>query len=295
MSVLSENDIKKVVQKVLIELGENKGKSEDRTYLLDKNKQKDFSQLKDITEIDLREQLMIENPENKDAYLKFKSTTTARVGIGRAGSRYKTQTQLRFKADHAIAQNAVFSDVSQEFLDEMKLFSVETMCKDKEEFLTRPDFGRKFEQKAIEKIKERCEKNPRVQIYLSDGLSSTAIEENGEDTLAAIKQGLIEDDIKVGTPFFVKYGRVPAMDMISEILKPEVTVVLIGERPGLATAGSMSCYMAYHAKVGMPEANRTVISNIHKEGTPAIEAGAHIADIIKRILKQKKSGLSLKT
>ena len=75
----------------------------------------------------------------------------------------------------------------------------------------------------------------------------------------------------------------------------EVTVVLIGERPGLATAGSMSCYMAYHAKVGMPEANRTVISNIHKDGTSAVEAGAHIASMIKMMLNQKTSGLDLKT
>ena len=244
--MLSENDIKKVIQQVLMELKNTQKQIGDSPCSLNEvhSNELEFEELHDITEIDLRELLLIENPENKDAYLKLKSATTARVGIGRAGSRYKTQTLLRFRADHAVAQNAVFSDVSQGFLDTMKLFSIETMCKNKDEFLTRPDLGRKFDTKAVEIIKERCQRNPQVQIYLSDGLSSTAIEENGEDTFAAIQQGLIEDNIKVGSPFFVRYGRVPAMDAISEILNPEVTVVLIGERPGLATAGSMSCYMA---------------------------------------------------
>ena len=70
--------------------------------------------------------------------------------------------------------------------------------------------------------------------------------------------------------------------------------MLIGERPGLVTAESMSAYLAYKPTVGMPEARRTVISNIHKGGTPAVEAGAYIAEIIKNIIDKKKSGIDLK-
>ncbi len=110
----------------------------------------------------------------------------------------------------------------------------------------------------------------------------------------AIEQGLKSHGIEMGTPFFLKHGRVPAMDHISEILNAEVTAVLIGERPGLATGESMSCYMIYKGTVGNPESNRTVVSNIHKSGTPAVEAGSHIADIIKKILTEKKSGVDLK-
>ena len=44
----------------------------------------------------------------------------------------------------------------------------------------------------------------------------------------------------------------------------------------------------------MPEARRTVVSNIHKDGTIPAEAGAHIADIIKKILDAKASGTDLK-
>ena len=100
--------------------------------------------------------------------------------------------------------------------------------------------------------------------------------------------------IDYGTPFFVKYGRVAVEDEISEITGADVVCTLIGERPGLITATSMSAYIAYKATVGMPEARRTVLSNIHSAGTVPAEAGAHIAEIIKIMLERKVSGTELK-
>lgn len=117
---------------------------------------------------------------------------------------------------------------------------------------------------------------------------------NIPDLLPALLQGLQNYKIDVGTPFFVRYGRVGVMDEVSELLGAEVTCVLIGERPGLITAESMSAYIAYRATVGMPEARRTVLSNIHRSGTNPAEAGAHIADIIKLMLEKKASGTDLK-
>ena len=134
----------------------------------------------------------------------------------------------------------------------------------------------------------------RVVIFFADGLSTTAIETNGEDTYRSALEGLNNYGIETGAPFLVKYGRVPIEDEVSEITGAEVVVLLIGERPGLVTAESMSAYIAYKATVGMDEARRTVISNIHKNGTPAIEAGAYIADIVKTMLEKKVSGLDLK-
>ncbi len=107
-------------------------------------------------------------------------------------------------------------------------------------------------------------------------------------------EGLNSYGIETGAPFLIKFGRVPIEDEVSEITGAEVVVLLIGERPGLATAESMSAYIAYKAAVGMDEARRTVISNIHKNGTPAIEAGAYIADIVKTMLEKKASGLDLR-
>lgn len=93
---------------------------------------------------------------------------------------------------------------------------------------------------------------------------------------------------------FVKHCRVPAMDQIGELTDAGVFCLLIGERPGLVTAESMSAYIAYRPTVGMPEARRTVISNIHKGGTPPVEAGAFVAELIKEMLDKQKSGIDLK-
>ena len=248
----------------------------------------------DITEVDIRKQYLVENPEHGEEYAELKFNAPCRLGIGKAGARYKTLPQLEFRAAHSAAQDAVFNDVDAEFVEKMGLWTVQTQCDSKDTYLTRPDLGRKLSPEAVATIKEKCKKNPTVQIYVADGLSSASVAANIPDLLPAILQGLQNYKIDVGTPFFVKFGRVAVMDEISEITGAEVTCTLIGERPGLITAESMSAYIAYKATVGMPEARRTVVSNIHRNGTIPAEAGAHIADIIKIMLEKKASGTDLK-
>ena len=250
--------------------------------------------LQDITEIDIRKQYLVENPVNGEAYAEQKMLAPCRLGIGKAGARYKTLPNLEFRAAHSAAQDAVFNDVDQEFIDKMGLFTVQTQCESKDVYLTRPDLGRKLNDEAVKTIKEKCKMHPTVQIYVSDGLSSAAVAANIGDLLPAILQGLDSYKIDYGTPFFVKYGRVAVEDEISEITGADVVCTLIGERPGLITATSMSAYIAYKATVGMPEARRTVLSNIHSAGTVPAEAGAHIAEIIKIMLERKVSGTELK-
>ena len=248
----------------------------------------------DITEINLKEQLLVPNPQNAAEYMRLKAKTPARIGVYRAGPRYKTETLLRFRADHAVAMDAVFTDVPESFLKENNLLEVQSRCSTRDEHLTRPDLGRQLSDDAQKAVKASCKPNPKVQIFASDGLSSTAIVANYKEIMPAILNGLKAFGLEAGTPFFVKFGRVGVMDAVTETLGADVTVVLIGERPGLATGESMSAYMTYKGTVGMPEAGRTVVSNIHAGGTPAVEAGAHIAGIINEMIKQKCSGLDLK-
>lgn len=248
----------------------------------------------DVTLVDVRKQYLVENPEHGEEYAELKANAPCRLGIGKAGARYKTDPQLQFRAAHSAAQDAVFSDVDEDMVAGLGLFLVKTQCDNKDVYLTRPDLGRKLSPEAIDVIKEKCKKNPTVQIYVSDGLSSAAVAANIPDLLPAMLQGLQSQKIDVGTPFFVKYGRVGVMDQISEITGADVTCTLIGERPGLITAESMSAYIVYKGTVGMPEARRTVVSNIHRNGTIPAEAGAHIAEIIKIMLDRKASGTDLK-
>lgn len=250
--------------------------------------------LDDITVIDIKQQYLVKEPYDREGFLELKQFAPCRLGIGKAGARYNTLPQLMFRAAHSAAQDAVFSDVDQNFVDSLGLFTIRSRCENKDIYLTRPDLGRRLNEEAVAAVKEKCEKNPQVQIFVSDGLSSAAVAANTKDVLAGLLQGLKSSGIKVGTPFFLKYGRVGAMDEISEITGADVTCVLIGERPGLITATSMSAYIAYKGTIGMPEARRTVVSNIHSAGTIPAEAGAHIAEIIKTILEKKASGTDLK-
>lgn len=247
----------------------------------------------DVSALDLRKLYLTEEPQNGAEYLKLKARTPARLGMGKAGPRYKTLTMLRFRADHAAAQDAVFSQVAEDFAGKHGLVPVQTRCKDKEEYLTRPDLGRCFDKKNQEIIKKSVPSPPTVQIVVGDGLSSAAITANALDCLAAITDGLKGKGIDMGQPLFVRYCRVGAGDAIGDVTGCQLVCMLVGERPGLVTDKSMSAYITYKPHTGVSESSRTVVSNIHAQGTPAVEAGAHVAELIETILRKKVSGVGL--
>ena len=249
--------------------------------------------VEDVTALDLRKLYLVDTPEDGDKYKKLKQKTPARLGSGRAGARYKTLTMLRFRADHAAAQDAVFSQLPEDFGEKNSLVSVKTKCNSKDEYLTRPDLGRRFDEENAAKIKAAIGTPPKVQLVIGDGLSSAAIEANAMDCAAAIRDGLKLKGIDMGKGIFVRYCRVGAGDHIGDITGCELVCVLVGERPGLVTDKSMSAYITYKPHVGVSESARTVVSNIHDGGTPAVEAGAHIAELIDTILKKKVSGVGL--
>ena len=298
---MNETELKGMIESILGELVKAKGldsvepakRTEEVNKLGDSVGSNIISNefLPDISEVDLKKQLLVDNPHDREGYLKMKSYTAARLGVGRCGTRYKTQSVLRFRADHAAAQDAVFSDVNPELVEEMEFIPVRTVCKNKDEYITRPDYGRIFDEANTEIIKQNVKKGAKLQVVVGDGLSSAAIEANIRDVIPALKQGLKKYNLDFDKVLFVKYCRVPAMDPIGEISDADVVCLFVGERPGLVTAESMSAYIAYRPTVGMPESRRTVVSNIHKGGTPAVEAGAYIADIIKNMLEKKKSGI----
>jgi len=221
------------------------------------------------------------------------NSTPARIAIGHAGPRLRTQTYLQFRADHAIARDAVLQDVPQDLLDKLQLPSFKTKCNDKNEFLTRPDLGRQLDDSTLRALKQHNPSPCDALIYAADGLSSRAVAANLENILPILSDGLRQQGITMGKPFFLQYGRVGSMDAIAPALQAKVVCVLLGERPGLGSAESMSAYVAYQPIQGMPEARRTVISNIYAGGLNAVEAGAYLAELIAKIFREKKSGVEL--
>jgi ethanolamine ammonia-lyase small subunit len=234
---------------------------------------------------------VVRNPE---LLKRMQGLTSARIGVGRAGPRLRTSTLLKLRADHAAARDAVFRDVPPELLESLGMPIIESRCANRQEHITRPDLGRRLSDAALKTVNEYCEKGKDVQLIVSDGLSSRAIEANIANLYMVLQDGLKAQNISVGKPVFVRFGRVAVEDEIAELTGAKLVCIFIGERPGLATAESMSAYLCYGAKMGQSESRRTVVSNIHEGGIPAAEAGAYLVDLIEQILRKKASGVDFK-
>jgi len=188
----------------------------------------------------------------------------------------------------------VLKEIPSDWVAKTGLLEVHSEITDKDQYLTRPDLGRRLSKEAIETIQAKCKKNPQVQVVISDGLSTDAITANFDEILPPLLRGLESAGLDVGTPFFVRHGRVKVEDQIGELLGAKVVILLIGERPGLGQSESLSCYMVYSPTLARTvESDRNCISNIHRAGTPPVEAAAVIVDMTKKMLDKKVSGIAL--
>lgn len=238
----------------------------------------------------------VKRPKDANGLRALMDSTTARIGVGRAGPRYSTASLLLFQGDHAVTQDALYRDVDQRLLDEYNLFTVQTkITGGKQEYLLRPDLGRLLDDDAKRIISEKCQKNVNIQLCVGDGLSAAAIEANLRQIFPVIKQGVQNAGLTLGIPFFIKYARVGVMNDIGELIKPDVVILLIGERPGLGRAESMSAYMGYKPKYGDTDADRDVVCNIFENGgTNPLEAGAFVVQLAQNMRKSQASGVKLK-
>jgi ethanolamine ammonia-lyase small subunit len=231
---------------------------------------------------------------------KVRSQTPARLLQGRSGQAYRTETQMELREAHAAARDAVqteFSlsiDLNSGLVRDWKLFEVHSQAKNKEEYLLRPDLGRRLSEDSQPEILERCSKNADLQIVIGDGLSVTAVIKQVPALLPLLRDQAVVHGWKLGTPFVVRYCRVGILNEIGDLLGPKVVALLIGERPGLATAESLSAYMAYKPKSGDTDANRNLISNIHARGVLPADAVTRIVELATAMMKAQMSGCLLR-
>ena len=228
---------------------------------------------------------------------QLKTLTPARIGVSRSGSRPLTATWLSFRADHALARDAVNSEISQSFLEQFakarQFPIITTTAESRHDFILYPPKGKRTEESTIRELQTTCPSDIDVQIVVSDGLSARAVEENLLDLLPMIEYGFALSNITVGQIVIAKYARVAIADQIGHSLRARVALNLIGERPGLSCASGLSAYITYNPGPHTVSSDRTVVSNIHKGGTPPTEAGAFIVKTIERILDKKVSGVRL--
>jgi len=235
---------------------------------------------------------------------KIRARTPARVLAGRAGAAYRTATQLELRQAHAAARDAVRAefdlqrDLGAEFVRQWKLFAVSTMARSRDEYLQRPDLGRRLalalEDDARSVLTTHCPTGADLQIVIGDGLSVTAVSAQVPSLLPLIVAKARTRGWKLGQTFAVRYCRVGLMNDIGDLLRPKVVVLLIGERPGLSTAESLSAYMAYQPRAGHNDSHRNLISNIHADGVSAEAAASRIIDLAAEMMRLGTSGSELK-
>lgn len=251
----------------------------------------------------------------QDFLSRIRERTPARVLVERAGAGYRTSTQLELRRAHAAARDAIRAELEMErdfgtdFVREWKLFEVTTQAHSKDEYLLRPDLGRQLSDDAAAQIKARCVAGAGLQIVIGDGLSVTAVAAQVPRLLPLIAdsaKSLMQasrssddpisrpPDLSLGQPFVVRHCRVGVMNHIGELLRPQVVVLLIGERPGLATAESLSAYMAYRPHAGDTDAQRNLISNIHARGVALEQAAERSVRLAAKMMAAQRSGVEVK-
>jgi ethanolamine ammonia-lyase small subunit len=230
---------------------------------------------------------------------KIRARTPARIFVER-GAAYSTQMQLELRSAHANAVDAVWTefdlqkDFPPAFVAQWKLFQVSSQAESKSQFLLRPDLGRKLNGATKTLVLQSCPRAPDLQIVIGDGLSVAAISAQVPTLFPLLQHQASARGWSLGQSFAVRYCRVGIMNDIGDLLAPRVLVLLIGERPGLATAESLSAYMAYCPRSGHTDAGRNLISNIHVRGVRVEDAAQRIANLAARMLTLKLSGTTLK-
>jgi ethanolamine ammonia-lyase small subunit len=239
-------------------------------------------------------------PEWNRLVQQFRMRTPARILVGRAGPSYRVHTQLELRRDHAAALDAVHAELSltsafePSFVEQWKLFEIATAASSKTDFLMRPDLGRRLTESARSELTRRCPARADLQVVVGDGLSATAVMAQIPELLPGLERGTRERNWQFGQPFVIRYCRVGVMNDIGELLRPAVVVLLIGERPGLATAESLSAYMAYRPQPGHTDAQRNLISNIHERGLLPAAAAPRILALADQMMQLKTSGVAIK-
>jgi ethanolamine ammonia-lyase small subunit len=237
----------------------------------------------------------IESGANTD-FDTMRKSTPARLGLGRAGPRYTTAAMLSLRADHARAVDAVMTEVARDWPKRNGLLEVHSQAATREDYIRYPERGRRLtdaDAKGVAPLKPRGKSTtPTILICIGDGLSSAAVEKNAAPLLRALTR-TVATRYRLLKPIFIRNARVRIEDHLGEILRPDVICMIVGERPGLVTAESLSAYVIYRPTFKSIEPDRTVISNIHRGGIPIAEAARKIATLIDDAIRFKASGAAL--
>ncbi|WP_299981791.1 ethanolamine ammonia-lyase subunit EutC [Desulfobacula sp.] len=235
---------------------------------------------------------------------QLKQLTPARIGLARAGSSISTHEMLAFDLDHAQARDAVHlpfdSAAIGSRLDERQIQSicVHSAAADRTTYLQRPDLGRQLDDPSRQRLKSYQlpdKEGYDLAMVIADGLSTRAIHSNAIALIDCFQKQSAAYGWRWAPIVVASQARVALADEIGEILNARLTVILIGERPGLSSADSMGIYLTYAPRIGHTDAQRNCISNIRQAGLSPEKAARQLQVLISAAFKLGLSGVNLKT
>ncbi len=237
----------------------------------------------------------------RDPWALLSSRTPARIALGRSGASLPTREVLSFALAHARARDAVHASLDRQSLAVhlhglgLATVEVESQAVDRAMYLRRPDLGRRLDTASQHRIltlpaKRHCD----VALLIGDGLSATAVGANAPKVVERLLPHLGKLGITIGPVAIASGARVALGDEVGQLLDARLVVVLIGERPGLSSADSLSAYITYAPRPGRTDAERNCISNIRSGGLPPEPAAANLAWIIEAALSLQTTGVTLK-
>lgn len=238
-------------------------------------------------------------PEHDPHLDALKEFTAARIGIGRTGVSIPVKQALELKLAHAHARDAVYSHLDIAKLTEalkqfnLPILNLHSKAEYREEYLQRPDKGRKLKKSSAHHL-ENFAGNYDVVIIIADGLSATAVNDNTPELLQQLVPLLTGAGLSIAPLCLVQQGRVAVGDKIAHLLGAKLSVMLIGERPGLSSADSVGAYLTYNPKPGLTDESRNCISNIRPKGLGYKDAAEKIFYLIQESFRRKLSGVELK-
>jgi len=242
--------------------------------------------------------------DSNDAGLErvgLKAFTAARVSLGRTGASVRTADALAFTLAHAQARDAVHARMDVDAVVAgvvargLRAIAVRSAVRDRAEYLRRPDLGRVLDEvsaAALGSLGRGSGDGLRLSLILADGLSAVAVVRNALGVL----DGLIEavDGWAMTEVAVAEQARVALGDAVGAALGSDVTVMLIGERPGLSAADSLGAYITWRPRVGRTDAERNCVSNIREGGLEPREAGRRIAYFLGEARRLGATGIALK-
>jgi len=231
----------------------------------------------------------------------LRTLTPARVALGRAGVSLPTQALLAFTLDHARARDAVHATFDTPAviagLGDLGLSGllVASQAGDRQTYLRRPDLGRRLDQPSQRLLAGAgAGKAGQLAIVIGDGLSPTAVHAHAIELLRRLVPLLGADHVAIGHVAVAAGARVALGDEIGELLGARMVLVLLGERPGLSAPDSLGAYLTIAPRIGLTDADRNCVSNIHRAGLSYDEAAFKIAWLVHEALARGTTGVALK-